>query len=143
MWVMHPQVVGHIDKLSDIRVPYQGEKEIGEFDLFSHPVYQPPRSTGPDRPDGAMQSSSGPLVPGTVGLTFDGLGVGFTGPLGAFTVNSVPPDPNLAVGTTQMVQTVNSGFAIFDKTTGGDSSVPTIFKCCGRRCPRTLLVRER
>src|ERR1700690_1601058 len=70
MFVMHPDAVGHIDRLDQLRVPYQESKEIDELDLFSHPVYTPPRSTSPDRPDGAMQLFAGPLVPGSVGLSF-------------------------------------------------------------------------
>ena len=37
----------------------------------------------------------------TAGLGFDGVGNGFTGPGGAFTVNSAPPDTTGAVGATQ------------------------------------------
>ena len=117
MFVMHPQVMGHIDRLDQLRVPYLESKEI-ERELLNNPPYNPQKSTLPDRPDGAMQTFSGPLVPGSAGLTFDGLGQGITGPNGTFSVNSVPPDPNLAVGTTQMIQTVNSGFAIYNKSTG-------------------------
>jgi len=52
------------------------------------------------------------------GLNFDGVGVGFTGPAGAFTPDAAPPDTNGAVGTTQYVQWVNESFAVFDKSTG-------------------------
>ena len=33
-----------------------------------------------------------------------------------FSPDSAPPDPNLAVGATQVVQIVNESFAVFDKT---------------------------
>ena len=56
----------------------------------------------------------------TVGVNALGLGVGFPG----FTVNAAPPDPNLSVGDTQVVQWVNSSFAIFDKTSGAIISGP-------------------
>ncbi|GAB3452754.1 hypothetical protein GCM10027321_01910 [Massilia terrae] len=52
------------------------------------------------------------------GLGFDGVGNGFTGPQGTYTVDSAPPDTNGAVGATQYVQWVNEAFAVFDKTTG-------------------------
>ena len=46
---------------------------------------------------------------------FDGVGNGFTGPQGTFTVASAPPDTNGAVGPQDYVQTVNTDFAIFNK----------------------------
>jgi hypothetical protein len=52
------------------------------------------------------------------GLSMLGLGSGFTGPQGAFPFVFAPPDPNSAVGATQVVETVNLSFAVFDKTTG-------------------------
>ena len=51
---------------------------------------------------------------------FAGVGNGFTGPQGSFTVNSAPPDTTGAVGPNHYVQMVNSDFAVFDKS--GDSS---------------------
>lgn len=68
--------------------------------------------------DGAVQGSSGPAAATVSGLGFDGVGQGFTGPQGTFTVNSAPPDTVGAVGATQYVQLVNTGFAVFDKATG-------------------------
>ena len=47
-------------------------------------------------------------------LGFAGVGAGDYG----YTVNSTPPDTNLAVGATQVVQWVNTSFAVFDKATG-------------------------
>jgi len=57
----------------------------------------------------------------TPGLNMVGLGSGQFG----FTVNSAPPDTNMAVGTTQFVQWVNSSFAIFNKSTGALITGPT------------------
>ena len=45
---------------------------------------------------------------------FAGVGAGDYG----FAVASTPPDTNLAVGATQVVQWVNTSFAVFDKATG-------------------------
>ncbi len=47
--------------------------------------------------------------------SFDGIGNGFTGPQGTFTVNSAPPDTNGAVGPQDYVQIVNTDFAVFNK----------------------------
>jgi hypothetical protein len=46
---------------------------------------------------------------------FDGVGNGFTGPQGTFTVAAAPPDTNGTVGPHDFVQTVNTDFAIFNK----------------------------
>ncbi len=50
----------------------------------------------------------------------------------------IPPDTNLAVGATQVVQIVNVDFAIYDKTTGSQITVPaavhTIFAALGAPC---------
>jgi hypothetical protein len=48
--------------------------------------------------------------------SFEGIGNGFTGPNGTFSVNSAPPDTNGAVGPNHYVETVNASFAIFNKS---------------------------
>jgi hypothetical protein len=48
------------------------------------------------------------------GLSFLGLGVGFTG----FNPTVFPPDPNASIGLTQIVQWVNTSYAVFNKATG-------------------------
>ena len=68
--------------------------------------------------DPVIQTSTGPLVSTILPSNFDGVGNGFTGPQGSFTVQSIPPDTNGAVGATQYVQWVNTSFAVFDKATG-------------------------
>jgi len=52
----------------------------------------------------------------TTATNFDGIGQGFTGPSGTFTVSSAPPDTNGATGPNHYIQTVNSDFAIFNKS---------------------------
>jgi hypothetical protein len=64
--------------------------------------------------DGALQTSSGPLVSASVGLNLLGVGNGFPG----YSVPDAPTDVNLAVGDTQVVQWVNTSYAVFNKTTG-------------------------
>ena len=64
--------------------------------------------------DGALQSTTGPLVATTGGLNFAGVGQGDYG----FSVQYAPPDTVGAVGATQYVQWVNTYFAVFNKSTG-------------------------
>ena len=66
------------------------------------------------QPDPVVQTTTGPSVATTAGLSFPGVGNGDYG----FTPNAAPPDTNGAVGATQYVQWVNESFAVFDKTTG-------------------------
>ncbi|HEX8917119.1 MAG TPA: hypothetical protein VF898_01325, partial [Chloroflexota bacterium] len=61
-----------------------------------------------------MQTTSGPLVSTSAGVSFAGVGNGDYG----FSPNAAPPDTNLAVGTTQVIQWVNESFAVFDKSSG-------------------------
>ena len=46
---------------------------------------------------------------------FDGIGQGFSGPGGTFSVAGAPPDPNGDVGPNHYVQVVNTDLAVFDK----------------------------
>jgi hypothetical protein len=72
-----------------------------------------------------IQTSIGTAAAPTPSNNFDGVGNGFTGPNGTFTVNSAPPDTNGAVGPQDYVQTVNTDFAVFNKdaTRGAVGSV--------------------
>ncbi|MGN6313150.1 MAG: hypothetical protein ACTHMO_05235 [Rhodanobacteraceae bacterium] len=90
----------------------------------AHPLHLIPFISGSHGPgggggsggDGAVQNSAFGSAP-ALSSTFDGVGQGFAGPQGVFTVNSAPPDTIGAVGATQYVQMVNTGFAVFDKST--------------------------
>ncbi len=81
---------------------------------------------------------SSAAAPTTTGLGVDGVGKGFTGPQGAFTVQAAPPDTTGAVGATQYVQWVNSSFAVFNKSTGaavyGPVAGNTLFTGFGGAC---------
>lgn len=69
---------------------------------------------GPGNPvDGAVQGQQGGPAAPTTGTGVLGVGLGMTG----FTVNSAPPDVSGAVGATQYMQVVNSGLAVFSKST--------------------------
>jgi hypothetical protein len=117
-------------------MPKNDEFSKSRVDHSARPL---PWLDGPGSPsDGAQQNQvTGPAAP-TVGLGFDGIGQGFTGPQGTFTVNSAPPDTNGAIGTTQYVQTVNTDFAVFDKATGhvqyGPVQINTLFQALGGSC---------
>jgi len=67
---------------------------------------------------GALQAPSAPHPQSLVaaGLSFNGVGSGFSGPQGTFSVNSAPPDTTGAVGPNDYVQVVNTSLAIFDKS---------------------------
>ena len=84
----------------------------------AHPLHPLPSLDGAgNQVDAAVQgTASGPAAP-AFGSGVPGLGNGFSGPQGSFTVNSAPPDTTGAVGATQYVQVVNSGLAIFSKAT--------------------------
>jgi hypothetical protein len=73
----------------------------------------------------------------TASRNFEGIGAGFTGPAGTFTVNSAPPDTNGAVGPNHYVQTTNTDFAVFDKTGQvlyGPVQINTLFTGFGGGC---------
>ena len=79
-----------------------------------HPNRRIPLPNQPQQPDGALQVKPGPTISSVGGLTYPGVGLGDYG----FSPNAAPPDTNLAVGATQVVQIVNESFAVFDKATG-------------------------
>ena len=56
------------------------------------------------------QTTPGNRPPATIAASFDGLGVGFTGPQGSAVLRN-PSDNSLAVGPNHIVQIVNSRMA--------------------------------
>jgi len=74
----------------------------------------PPVITVPAGAATAEQTTMGTKPGITLAASFDGLGVGFTGPQGTATVRN-PSDNSLAVGPDHVVQVVNGGMAIFTK----------------------------
>jgi hypothetical protein len=81
-----------------------------------HPQHKYPTPDASTTADPVVQSSTGASAAPSLANNFEGVGAGFTGPQGTFTVNSAPPDPNSAVGPNNIVEVVNSAFAIFNKT---------------------------
>ncbi len=76
----------------------------------------------------------GPASNYSIGLNFLGDGYGFPN----YIFLNAPPDTNLAVGDTQVVQWVNSSYVIFNKATGATEAGPlnghTIFEGLGGDC---------
>jgi len=72
-------------------------------------------------PDAALQEQVLPPVSATLGLNFEGLGLGQYG----FVLLYAPPDTNGVVGATQYVQWVNVEFAVFNKTNAALVAGPT------------------
>jgi hypothetical protein len=82
-------------------------------------VHEPkggPAAPDPGGRDPVVQSSRGTAAAPTLGLNFEGIGQGFSGPAGTFSVDSAPPDPNGAVGPNNFVEIVNESFAVFNKS---------------------------
>src|SRR3990172_8580956 len=75
---------------------------------------KPPVITVPQGAAAVEQTSPGSDPSADLVESFDGLGVGFTGPQGAATGRN-PSDNSLAVAPDHVVQTVNSRMAIFTK----------------------------
>jgi len=84
--------------------------------------------------DVALQTYVGSSVSATIGLNLLGVGVGFNN----YDDQVAPPDTDLSVGDTQVVQWVNLQYAVFDKSTGGVISGPfegnTIWSGFGGAC---------
>jgi len=84
-----------------------------------------------NQPDSVLQTAVLPLVSTTSLLNFDGI-------LDAQGGGFVPPDTNAAVGATQVVETVNVAYAVYDKTTGtrlmGPVNIQTLYKTVGGQC---------
>ena len=81
-----------------------------------HPLHKYPVPSAGTSADPVVQTSTGGSAAPTLATNWDGIGAGFSGPQGTFTVNSAPPDPNSAVGPNHVVEVVNSDLAIFSKT---------------------------
>ncbi len=99
-----------------LSAPLRGMSDVVKPRRFRIIPVRPIPSGGPisEAPDGALQTSAGPLVAATYGLNFAGVGDGDYG----FSPDAAPPDTNGAVGSSQYVQWVNESFAVFDKATG-------------------------
>jgi len=108
-----------------------------------------PVITTPPGSEAVEQTTFGTKPPATLVASFDGLGVGFTGPQGIANLRN-PSDNTLAVGPNHIVQIVNTRMAIFTKkgaqydTTGlvlyGPGETRNVFKGFGGGCEATTTV---
>jgi hypothetical protein len=108
----------------------------GAFTVKREFFTRPPAS-GTGAPDTALQSAPGAAAAPVLNSSFEGVGQGFVGPAGTFTVDSAPPDTNGQVGPRNYVQIVNSAFAIFDKAGHvlyGPAQTNTLFVGFGFGC---------
>lgn len=106
-----------------------------------------PKITVPAGSAAVEQTTMGAKGGITIAASFDGLGVGFTGPQGTTSLRN-PSDNSLAVGPDHIVQIVNSRLAIFTKKgkryaeTGkvlyGPVATNTLFKGQGGQCEARL-----
>ncbi len=102
-----------------------------------------PVITTPPGSAAVEQTTFGTKAPATLVASFDGLGVGFSGPQGTANLRN-PSDNTLAVGPNHVVQIVNTRMAIFTKkgtqydTTGlvlyGPGETRNVFKGFGGAC---------
>lgn len=73
------------------------------------PLRVPAKATAPQF-DPVIQNTMGTAAGAPAGTSFDGIAVGAPG------CNCAPPDTEMAVGPTQIVQWVNTDWAVFDKS---------------------------
>src|SRR5271165_1371070 len=99
-----------------------------------NPIHRIPMKDFGHAVDPVEQSTAGPAANYSIGLDFLGVGNGFPG----YSVPDAPPDTNMAVGDTQVVQWVNVSYAVFDKATGtaltGAIQGNQLFKSLGGNC---------
>jgi hypothetical protein len=81
-------------------------QSIRSEEEVEHEVRSIPRNLGPGGEDTALQTQFGPLLNGTPGIDFEGIGVN----------GGEPSDNNMAVGPNHIVEIVNSEWAVYDKT---------------------------
>ena len=83
--------------------------------------------------DPVLQTGAAPAANYSIGTNFMAIGNGYPG----YTVHNAPPDTNMAVGATQIVQWVNSQFIIFDKngnTLAGPTDGNRLWQNLGGEC---------
>jgi hypothetical protein len=106
----------------------------------NEPIRSMPNSPRGQHHDPVIQSAPGVAAAPTLGTGFDGIGQGFSGPQGSFSVTGAPPDTNAAVGSTQVVEIVNTAFAVFSKTGTvlfGPAATNTLWSGFGGSCQTT------
>src|SRR6202011_5813866 len=103
-------------------------QSIRSEEEVEHEVRSINRNLGAGGEDGALQSEFGPLLNGTPGIDFEGIGVN----------GGEPSDSNMAVGPNHIVEIVNSEWAVYDKTghitAGFPKTLGSIWASMGGAC---------
>jgi hypothetical protein len=102
--------------------------QVVEIPIQRRPSFVP--GGGPQAADPVLQTTTGSTLSTSSGTSFDG--VSFNG--------YYPPDPNLSVSDTQIVQTTNVQFAVYDKTgipLKGPVAINSLFSSLGGLCGST------
>jgi hypothetical protein len=105
----------------------------------NEPIRRMPNRPAGHRRDPVVQRTAGTDIP-SPSANFEAIGQGFTGPSGTFSVTGIPPDTNAAVGATQVVEIVNTAFAVFGKTGAvlfGPAATNTLWSGFGGSCQTT------
>src|SRR5437763_6460300 len=121
---------------NDTSAPLRTLPDTGMATGFTgrHAPFRLPRPAAPA--PAAPTATSAASIPATT-QNFDGVGQGFTGPQGTFSVQAAPPDTNGAAGPKNFVEIANTSFAVFDKTGGvqlGPKAVNTLWSGFGGLC---------
>jgi hypothetical protein len=105
----------------------------------NEPIRRMPNRPGGTRRDPVVQRTIGTDIP-SPSANFEAIGQGFSGPSGTFRVTGIPPDTNAAVGATQVVEVVNTAFAVFGKAGTvlfGPAATNTLWSGFGGSCQTT------
>ena len=100
-------------------------------------AHAPRRAPRPAPRGPAPGSGTAPTAAPATNVSVDGVGNGFSGPQGTFSVNAAPPDTNGAVGPNHYVQIVNTDYAVFSKSGSvlfGPVAINTLWSGFGGLC---------
>src|SRR5271166_3411259 len=130
-------VVGHAIKFA-VSPPLRELAELPQPPHYgfheANPIRRIPMKDFGYAVDPVEQSTAGPAANYAIGLHFLGIGNGFP----YYSVSVAPPDTNMAVGDTQVVQWVNVSYAVFNKSNGAALTIAipgnTLFSALGGDC---------
>jgi hypothetical protein len=121
---------------NDVSPPLRSLRDTGQAAGWAA-SHAPLRTAGPRSAARAAPSPTTATAIPTTSTNVDGVGNGFTGPSGTFTVNAAPPDTNAGVGPNNVVQIVNTDYAVFNKSgtaTFGPVAINTLWSGFGGLC---------
>ncbi len=130
-------VVGHAAKFA-VSPPLRELAELPQPPQYGfhevNPIRRIPMKDFGYAVDPVEQSTPGPAANYSIALDFLGVGNGFP----YYSVSVAPPDTNMAVGDTQIVQWVNVSYAVFRKSNGAALTIAipgnTLFSALGGDC---------